>query len=85
MNVPAQPTMRTTTAKILMILGQIDKLSAELARVAAQAEEEDGSIPYIAPEWDEVNEHFSQWLNAWFDYAFGRMKGHLIASGFKEL
>lgn len=47
MNVPTPPTMRPTTAKILAIVGQIDKLSSELAKVAALAEDEDGATPLI--------------------------------------
>lgn len=85
MNVPTPPTMRPTTAKILAIVGQIDKLSSELAKVAALAEDEDGATPSTQPEWDEINEHFGVWLDGWLDYAFERMRGRFVESGYKEM
>lgn len=85
MNIPTSPTMRPTTAKILAIVGQIDKLSSELAKVAALAEDEDGTTPFTQPEWDEINEHFGCWLDGWLNYAFGRMRGRFVESGYKEM
>ncbi len=84
MNLPTPPTMRPTTAKILAIVGQIDRLSAELAKVAATAEDEDGSNQFT-PEWDEINEHFGAWLDGWLDYAFGRMRARCVESGYSEM
>ena len=85
MNLPTSPTMRPTTAKILAIVGQIDRLSTELAKVAATAEDEDGSAQFTPPEWDEINEHFGAWLDGWLDYAFGRMRARFVESGYMEL
>ena len=79
------PTMRPTTAKLLAIVGKIDNLTDELYKVAAEAEKEDGDIPYTAPEWDEINDNFGRWREGWLTYIFDRMKGGLIQTDYREM